>query len=309
MHLSGLHHITVLASDPKRNAAFYTDVLGLRMVKRTVNFDAPDVYHLYYADAVGTPGTLMTFFPFPQAARGQRGTGEVSAIAWHVPASSQGYWVQRLSSKGIGFDGPFVRFGEEVIDFLDPDGLKLELVSSSTPPVVSPWDRGPVPPEHQLRSFHGVSLTVRESGPSLAMLSTVLGARMTGEEGIRQRYAVGQNNEMAAVDLIVDPTLPRARQSAGSVHHIAWRVRTDEEQVAWRERLRSADVNVTEVIDRKYFRSIYFREPGGILYEIATDPPGMNVDEDWPALGMKLQLPPWFEPQRAQIESVLPGLE
>jgi glyoxalase family protein len=309
MVLSGIHHITVLASDPKRNAAFYIDVLGLRMVKRTVNFDAPDVYHLYYADATGSPGTLMTVFPFPQAARGKRGAGEVSAISWHVPTSSRDYWISRLSEKGIGFDGPSKRFGDEVVAFLDPDGLKLELVFSVDPPQVMTWEQSAVPAEHQLRTFHGVTFTLQQADPSLALLSTIMGARAVGAEGVRHRYAVGEGNEAALVDLIVDAKLPWARQSAGSVHHIAWRVRTDEEHETWRERLLAADVRVTEIVDRKYFHSIYFREPGGILYEIATDPPGMNVDEDWSELGLKLQLPPWHEPDRAKIESVLPDLD
>lgn len=309
MVLSGIHHITVLASDPKRNAEFYTDVLGLRMVKRTVNFDAPDVYHLYYADATGTPGTLMTFFPFPQAARGKRGTGEVSAIAWHVAALSRDYWISRLAEKGISFDGPVKRFGDEVISFLDPDGLKLELIFSADPPKVMTWGQSSVPAEHQLRTFHGVTFSLQNADASLALLSTIMGARSVGTDGVRHRYALGEGMEAAMVDLIVDEKLPWARQSAGSVHHIAWRVKTDEEHAAWRERLLAADVRVTEIVDRKYFHSIYFREPGGILYEIATDPPGMNVDEDWSELGLKLQLPPWYERDRAKIESVLPALD
>jgi glyoxalase family protein len=309
MVLSGIHHITVLASDPKRNAAFYTDVLGLRMVKRTVNFDAPDVYHLYYADAFGSPGTLMTVFPFPHAARGKRGTGEVSAVAWHVPASSRDYWISRLAEKSVGFDGPSIRFGQEVLSFLDPDGLKLELVFSADPPMVMAWSQSSVPAEHQLRTFHGVTFSLQNAEPSLALLSTVMGARSIGAVGVRHRYALGEGSEAAMVDLVVDATLPWARQSAGSVHHIAWRVKSDAEHGAWRERLLAADGRVTEVIDRKYFHSIYFREPGGILYEIATDPPGMNVDEDWSELGQKLQLPPWYEPDRKKIEAVLPALD
>lgn len=307
--LSGIHHITVLASDPKRNATFYTEVLGLRMVKRTVNFDAPDVYHLYYADAKGTPGTLMTFFPFPDAARGTRGTGEVSAIAWHAASSSREYWIGRLAEHGVSFDGPSKRFGEEVVSFLDPDGLKLELVFSDDPPTVMTWDQGPVPLEHQLRTFHGVTFSLQRAEPSLALLSTIMQARPVGTEGIRRRYAIGEGREAAFVDIVVDAGLGRARQSAGSVHHIAWRVKTDADQEAWRDRLLAADLRVTEIVDRKYFHSIYFREPGGILYEIATDPPGMNVDEDWSELGLKLQLPPWYESDRARIEAVLPALD
>ena len=308
MLLSGIHHITVLASDAQRNADFYTDFLGLRMVKRTVNFDAPDVYHLYYADAQGSPGTLMTFFPFPNAGGGKRGNGEVSAVAWHVPSSSLDYWVTRLASKAVSFDGPSTRFGQQVVSLLDPDGMKIDLVFSEKPPTVVAWSRGPVPEEHQLHTFHGVTMALRDTVPSLALLSNVMGFRPAGTEAARQRFTVGNGAAMAYIDLVVNPSLPWARPSAGSVHHIAWRVRDDAEQIAWRDRLRAADVNVTDIVDRQYFHSIYYREPGGILYEIATDSPGMNVDEEWQVLGEKLQLPPWYEPHRARIESALPAL-
>lgn len=309
MNLTGIHHITVLASDAQRNADFYTDVLGLRMVKRTVNFDAPDVYHLYYADAKGTPGTLMTFFPFPHAARGQRGNGEINAVAWHVPTSSLDYWMARLSSKGISFDGTATRFGRPVVTFLDPDGMKIDLVFSDEPPPVQPWHRGPVPEEHQLRTFHGVSMSVNDTAPSLALLTNIMKFRAVGTESARQRYAVGEGPDTAYMDLIVDPALGRSRQSAGSVHHIAWRVPDDAAQISWRERLLAAGVNVTDIVDRQYFHSIYYREPGGVLFEIATDPPGMNVDEDWEMLGQKLQLPPWYEPHRDRIQAGLPALQ
>jgi glyoxalase family protein len=278
------------------------------MVKRTVNFDAPDVYHLYYADAKGTPGTLMTFFPFPKSARGQRGNGEISAVAWHVYASSLDYWITRLSSKGISFDGPAARFGQPVVTFLDPDGMKIDLVFSDEPPPVQPWSRGPVPAERQLRTFHGVTMSVKDAVPSLAVLTNIMKFRTIGSESVRQRYAVGVGPDTAHVDLIVNADLGWARQSAGSVHHIAWRVPDDAAQISWRDRLRAADVNVTDVVDRQYFHSIYYREPGGVLYEIATDPPGMNVDEDWEVLGQKLQLPPWYEPDRERIQAGLPAL-
>jgi glyoxalase family protein len=201
------------------------------------------------------------------------------------------------------------RFGAEVIAFLDPDGLKLELVFSNDPPQVMTWEQSTVPPEHQLRTFHGVTFSWQQADPSLALLSNIMGARSVGAEGVRHRYAIGEGTEAAMIDLIADGKLPWARQSAGSVHHIAWRVKTDEEHEVWRERLLAADVRVTQIVDRKYFHSIYFREPGGILYEIATDPPGLNVDEDWSELGLKLQLPPWYESDRKKIEAVLPLLD
>jgi glyoxalase family protein len=250
----------------------------------------------------------MTFFPFPHAAQGKRGNGEVNAVAWHVPSASLDYWITRLSAKGISLDGPSLRFGQQVVTFPDPDGMKIDLVFTDRSPVVVPWNQGPVPTDHQLRTFHGVTMALNDAVPSVALLSPVMGFRSVGVESVRQRYAVGQGPATAYVDLVVKPDLGWARQSAGSVHHIAWRVRNDEEQLAWRDRLLGAELRVTEVVDRQYFHSIYFREPGGILYEIATDPPGMNVDEDWDVLGQKLQLPPWYEPARARIEAALPAL-
>lgn len=309
MRLDGIHHITVLASDPQRNVAFYTDVLGQRLVKRTVNFDAPDVYHLYYGDDGGQPGTLMTFFPFPDAARGKRGTGEVSAVAYHAPASSIEYWVHRLSAFGIAIDGPFNRAGEEALAFHDPDGLLLELVFSDHGLPVVPWSRGPVGAVHALRGFHGVTLTLASADASYRMLTeTLSGSSATLPPSGRQRVTIDNGLERAVVDIIVDPSMPRARQSAGSVHHIAWRVRSDAAQVSWRERLIAGGVNVTEIVDRNYFHSIYFREPGGVLYEIATDPPGMTVDEDLASLGTTLRLPPWYEPDQERIHRILPPI-
>jgi len=304
LSLLGIHHITALASDPQLNVDFYTDVLGLRLVKKTVNFDSPDVYHLYYGDEIGTPGTLLTFFPFPNAARGKRGSGEISAIAYTVGRSSLDYWMTRLSSKGISFDGPTDRYGDPVIAFLDPDGMKLELVVSDARQAAKAWSKGPVSGEHSLARFHGVTIQQHNAMNTIAFMEG-LGFRKEDSNGNRRRFLVGAADAAATVDVIADPSLPPARQSAGSVHHIAWRVPDDGTQAAWRERILGTKSYVTEIVDRCYFRSIYFREPGGVLYEIATNGPGMLIDENIESLGTALKLPPWMESQRAGIEKNL----
>lgn len=307
--LSGIHHITALASDPQANVAFYMRVLGLRLVKKTVNFDSPDVYHLYYGDESGKPGTLLTFFPFPHAARGKRGTGEIAAIAYHVPRGSMDFWIRHLSRNGIVFQGPEERFGEPVISLPDPDGLMVELVFDDQSDAAIPWKGGAVPPEYALRSFHGATLWLRNPDTTDTLLTTTMGFRRGPEEQDRMRYFMGHESNRAALDVVVKHDLDPRRQSAGSVHHIAWRVGTDAHQLQWRKKVAGFGLHVTEILDRMYFRSIYFREPGGVLFEIATDLPGMNVDEKPEELGTGLKLPPWFETNRESIERVLPPLE
>ncbi len=307
--IPGIHHITVVASDPQQNAEFYTDVLGLRLIKRTVNFDAPGVYHLYYGDEVGTPGTALTFFPFPNAAQGKRGSGEVQSIGFSIDPDSQDYWIHRLSSKGISLDGPSARFGESVMTFLDPDGLRIDLVSRKNPPPVRPWKNSPVPGPHQVRGFSGVTMAYIDDRFSRLFLRDVMGFTEQGSEGKRTRFVVGSRPEGATVDTLVLEGITPPRQSAGSVHHIAWRVSDDPAQHAWREYLMEKGTYPTDVQERHYFRSIYFREPGGVLFEIATNGPGFLVDEDLEALGTELRLPPWYESHRTQIERGLIPLE
>jgi glyoxalase family protein len=299
MGVPGIHHVTTLASDPQRNLDFYTGFLGLRLVKQTVNFDAPDVYHLYYGDEIGRPGTILTFFPFPDASRGKKGAGETSAVAFSVPPGALAAWVERLSRQGMPFQGPDSRLGESVISFEDPDGMIVELIEDST---VSG-------PGSAIKRFHGVTITHRDAGPTAALLTDVLGFASAGAEGNRRRYRAGAADEAGTIDILVTPGAPAARQSAGSVHHIAWRARDDEEQLQWRRTLADAGASPTKVLDRCYFHSIYFREPGGVLFEIATDPPGFTVDESASALGSRLRLPPWLEPERALIERHLPPLK
>lgn len=304
----GIHHITAMASDAQRNIDFYVTVLGLRLVKRSINQDAPDIYHLYYGDEAGNPGTAMTFFPFGRAARGTRGNGEVSRVAFAVPPTSQTYWTERLRSFGIVTDGPFEQFGETQIAFQDPDGLLIELVFTDRQMLRSPWKNGPVPTEHAVKAFHGVTMNLAEAASSLEVLQDILGARFVAREGNRQRYSIGVGEHTAMIDLIIDPATPPARQSAGSVHHIAWRVMDDASEEFWQGTIAQHGLMPTEIIDRFYFHSIYFREPGGILYEIATDNPGFTVDETLDTLGSALVLPPWFEPQRSAIERTLPAI-
>jgi len=291
-------HVTSLASDPQRNLEFYTGFLGLRLVKQTVNFDAPDVYHLYYGDEIGRPGTILTFFPFPGAARGKRGAGETSAVAFSVPVGAFDSWIERLSRHGLPFTGPDTRLGESVISFGDPDGMVVELVE----------DPGVIGPDFAIRRFHGITITHEDAGPTTGFLTGGLGFAAVGSEGSRHRFIAGTGDGAGRIDIVVDPDAPAARQSAGSVHHIAWRVKDDDEQLQWRPRIQAAGASPTKVVDRCYFHSIYFHEPGGVLFEIATDPPGFAIDETVQMLGTRLQLPPWLEQERATIEHHLPPL-
>jgi glyoxalase family protein len=305
----GLHHVTAIASDPQRNLDFYAGVLGLRFVKRTVNFDDPATYHFYFGDARGTPGTILTFFPWPDARRGIRGTGQVDAVAFAIPQGSVGYWLERLKQEHVPAEKTGPRFDEELIRFIDPDGLLVELIESAALANVGRWDGSSVPAEHSIRGFHSVSAALEGYERTAKLLTESFGYRLVDQLNNRFRFA--SQNETAAgrvIDLLCMPDAHPGRVASGSVHHIAFRARDDEEQRQWREHLVALGYNVTPVIDRIYFHSIYFREPGGILFEIATDPPGFTFDEDLNRLGEILRLPPWLESSRAQIEKVLPPI-
>jgi glyoxalase family protein len=301
----GLHHITVLASDPQKNYDFYTSVLGLRFIKKTINFDSPDVYHFYFADMKGTPGTVLTFFPFPGSRRGIRGDGEVQAIAYSIPAGSIEYWKDRLSRMNIAFDSSGKRFGIEYISFLDPDGMKIELFPDETADSIPGWTVGDVPAEHALRKFYGITMDSRAMGSSLNLLQDVMGLSLIGQEGKYTRLQVGETESAAWIDILEMSHSSFPVNGAGTVHHIAWRTSNEEEQLKWREKLVDSNMYVTEVRDRCYFKSIYYREPGGILYEIATDGPGFMIDEDIETLGEELKLPSWYESRRDEIEKNL----
>jgi glyoxalase family protein len=306
--LSGIHHITAIAEDPQRNLDFYSGLLGLRLVKRTVNFDDPGTYHFYYGDETGRPGTLLTFFPWPGAPRGRRGAGQATAIAFAIPHDSLGFWAGRLKRNGIATSDAAPRFGEEAVAFQDPDGLGLELVSSAEGNAGEGVARGPVPAERAIRGLHGVTLSEEGCERTSGLLVGTLGFRREQEQGSRFRYRASGAGPGLVVDLLFVPDAPRGVVAAGTVHHVAFRAADDAEQGKWRDRLARAGLNVTPVLDRQYFRSIYFREPGGVLFEIATDPPGFTVNEPVESLGARLMLPPWLEPRREVLERSLPPL-
>jgi glyoxalase family protein len=311
--IPGLHHVTAIASDPQRNLDFYVGVLGLRLIKRTVNFDDPETYHFYFGDRRGTPGTILTFFPWPGARRGIRGTGQVEATAFAIPQSSINYWLERLKQQHVAAERTSPRFGEEVIRLIDPDGLLIELIAVAagvSSENIEPWPESPIPGEHALHGFHSVSAALEGYERTARLLTDSFGYRVTNESGNRFRFAAaGSSAPGRIIDLLCLPDTGMGRVAAGSVHHIAFRAKDQAEQLRWREHLVELAYNVTPVIDRTYFHSIYFREPGGVLFEIATDAPGFTLDEKLEELGRHLRLPQWMESARSQIEQVLPRIK
>jgi glyoxalase family protein len=304
----GIHHVTAIASDPQRNFDFYSDVLGLRLVKLTVNFDDPGTYHFYYGDEMGRPGTILTFFPWPGARRGRRGNGQVAVTSFSIPEGTIGYWQERLGRYGITIGQTAQRFDEEALSFVDPDGLHLQLVTQPDAHSWTPWEGGPVPSAYAIRGFHSVTLWEHDYERTAELLTTALGFRLIEEQGQRLRFAAASDDPGTVVDVVHRPDEAPGLGGAGTVHHVAWRTRDDEEQLAWRREIAELGLRVTPVMDRQYFHSIYFREPGGVLFEIATDPPGFSLDEAPEELGQHLKLPPWLESRRAEIEELLPEL-
>jgi glyoxalase family protein len=301
-----IHHVTAVAGDPQRNLDFYAGVLGLRLVKLTVNFDDPGSYHLYFGDEAGRPGSILTFFPWPHGQRGRQGTGQVGTVSLAIPPASLGWWIERLLQHGIKYDGPARRFDEQVLAFADPDGLLLELVATPRVADVAPWADGPVPAEHAVRGLHGA--TVWEDGDrgTADFLTRLMGFRQVGEEGNRLRFESAAAGAGSVVDLRRVPGFWAGAGGVGTVHHVAFRAASGEAQLEHRSRLEAEGVEITPVVDRQYFRSVYFREPGGVLFEIATDPPGFTLDEPAAELGTSLKLPPMYEPMRDRIERTLP---
>jgi glyoxalase family protein len=303
---TGIHHVTAISGGPQRNVDFYAGTMGLRLVKKTVNFDDPETYHLYYGDGAGSPGTIMTFFPWAHAPGGRIGAGQLVVTSFSIPTASLGYWTERLVEKGVRFERPRDRFGDTVISFEDPDHLRLELVAAQDGR--PGWSGGPVQAEHSVRGFHHVSLAVEEPERTAGLMTESLGFRQVDEAEGRIRLSAGEDTPGTLVDVVNAAGFPRGSMGVGTVHHVAFRVPDEETQLAVRAEISALGYSVTPVLDRNYFRSIYFREPGGVLFEIATDPPGFAVDEDPEHLGEDLKLPPWLETRRDRLEEVLPSL-
>ena len=309
MQINGIHHVTAISGPARRNLDFYGRVLGLRLVKKTVNFDDPGTYHLYYGDADAAPGSILTFFPWEHAAPGRLGVGETQETVFRVPAGAIGYWTHRFVEQGVPHDAPLKRFGETVLAFRDPDGMRLALVGVAGIEAQTAWAGSDVPVEHAIRGFHGVSLLVDDAAPTAAILSDVFGFREIGREETLVRYHADGAAQGDVIDLRVAGGFLPARQGAGSVHHIAFRAADDAAQEEMVRKLaENHGIRTTEQRDRNYFRSVYFREPGRVLFEIATDVPGFAVDEPAESLGQALKLPAGLETQRARIEAVLPAL-
>jgi glyoxalase family protein len=282
-------------------------VLGLRFIKKSINQDMPDTYHIYFGDYVGSPGTAMTFFGWPTWPQRKAGSGQITTVSFSVPAGSLDFWKSRLRSLGVPASAAS-RFGTEAVVVTDPDGIELELVAQSTEQPWVPWPDAPVSADHAIRGFHSVTMTIAETGATFDLLTKTMGFRKAGQEGNRTRFETGKGGPHSMVDVVESPEGPVGEESVGTVHHVAWRTADAAEQVSWREALVAAGRNVTPVIDRYYFKSIYSREPGGVLFEIATDGPGFTVDETVESLGSTLSLPPWFQVRRDRLDETLPPI-
>lgn len=304
----GLHHVTAIAGDAQENLDFYAGVLGMRLVKRSVNQDDPTTYHLFYADAEGRPGTDLTFFPWAQQAPKRKGVGLSVEVALAVPQGSLGYWTERLENAGVKPGQPEMRLGEKACCFSDPHGLEVALVETAPRPF-APWERSGVPENRQIMGLHAARLWERALQPSRRFLTEVLGFSHLGSEGSWHRFGVDGGGSGCYVEIRELPDMQRGAWGTGSIHHLAWRVEDEAHQLAVRARIESAGRRPTPVIDRFWFKSVYFTEPGGVLFELATDGPGFAVDEDSAHLGEQLVLPPWLEPRRGAIEAALPRIE
>ena len=303
--IKGLHHVTAMAGDPQRNVDFYTGILGLRLVKKTVNFDAPDVYHLYYGDETGNPGSIMTFFPFRNMQPGAQGVGQATTTTFSIPKSSVDYWVKRLDHFGINHKDPQERFDEVVIYFEDYDGLGLELIANDRDQRI-PFTYGHIPLRHSIRGFYSVELWENTYERTEALLVNQLDHHFVAESGPRRRYSTSADGTPGQIiDVVWDAQTRYGVGGSGTVHHIAFDTPSDEDQLEVRERLLGVGMYPTQVLDRQYFHSIYFREPGGVLFEVATTPPGFTYDEEVAHLGEGLKLPDWEEHRREYIEKLL----
>jgi len=307
--VNGVHHITAIAGPAQENLDFYAGILGMRLVKKSVNQDDPGTYHLFYADAAGSPGTDLTFFPWPTMRQPRRGHGLTSEVGLEIPHGSLSWWADRLRGYQVAIGDPVTRFGDPVLPLTDPHGLELALIESPAdrPRAFEPWKGGPVGPDRQIRGLHGARAIERDAGATVNFLTTVLGFERLGSEDGWIRF--GFPSAPGVLDLMERTDLPRGAWGVGAVHHLAWRVDDETHERAVRQRVADSGGRPTEIIDRFWFRSVYFLEPGGVLFEIATDGPGFGIDEDAAHLGEKLVLPPFLEGQRAEIERALPDLK
>lgn len=306
--IEGLHHITAVADDSQQNIDFYRNILGQRMIKKTVNFDDPTTYHLYYADVNGTPGSVITFFPWGNSRKGLRGNGATNAMAYNIPENALDFWQEYLQRNGIQTLPIEQRFGEQVLAFDDPDGMQIELVASARQATLAHWDAGPIEARFALQGFHSATLWLSQVEPTAAVLTSLMGYTFSGQEGSRYRFLAGKGALGNILDIVHRPQGNRAVFGTGSIHHIAFQVPDDQTEMEYLQSLRAAGLNVSDVRDRNYFHSIYFRVPGGVLFEIATYHPGFTIDEPIEKLGEALKLPAWYEAQRKEIEASLPPL-
>jgi glyoxalase family protein len=306
--LKGIHHVTAITGDAPQNLQFYSELLGQRLVKKTVNFDDPGSYHLYYGDRFGTPGTLITFFVWPGAGMGRRGVGEPVSLTYEVPAGGLAWWRKRFASANLPFEELGSIFGSPTIRITDPDGMQVELAENTAPRETEYWAGGNIPKEFAVRTIRGVTLAHRNLTSSAGLYTDQLHFHESGEENGHRRFLAGDTADRSFVDVIVPATLSRGSMGAGTIHHVAFRTTSDETQGEWLKKIQKLGLNVSPVMDRNYFHSIYFRELGGVLFEVATDGPGMSIDESTDHLGEKLVLPRMYEGMRTRIEQALPPL-
>jgi len=306
--ITGLHHITAIASDAQKNVDFYAGILGLRMVKKTINFDAPEVYHLYYGNENGSPGTIMTFFPYPDIPKGRKGKGQLTVTSFSISENAIDYWIKRLDKFKVKREAPQQRFEDELIIYLeDSDGLGLELVANKRDERLG-FSYGPIPPEFAIKGFYGITLSEECNEKTAGLLTTQMDHEFITEKNNRFRYsASGKPGDF--VDVLCNPDSLRGESGAGTIHHVAFATANESTQLEAREKLKNIGLNITPVLDRQYFHSVYFREPGGVLFEIATIPPGFTVDEEPSHLSETLKLPSWQEQNRKIIETELPMIQ
>jgi glyoxalase family protein len=305
----GLHHITAIAGNAKRNVNFYTKTLGLHLIKKTVNFDDPSTYHLYYGDKGGSPGTILTFFPWEGIAAGRRGARQATEIGYSIPEGSLDFWLKRFEDHNVIYNKVSEKFGEQYLTVLDPDGLKLELTVAKNKDIRTPWTTDEISADNALKGFHNITITTNKIQPTADILTKIFGYKLLEQSVNRYRFITDTVSEAAIVDLVEVAGEVAGHVAGGSVHHVAFRVANDEVLMRYREIIVNAGFHITEKIDRNYFYSLYFREPGGVLFELASDNPGFAVDESIEELGTHLMLPAQYEQHRAEIEKALPKLD